>query len=338
MRKYLIAGFLVLSFGFICFAQNPLNFKIEDFVLAKMEVNKTAIFVGDRFELKIEIFYPKDWGIKILTEDLEKSSMNAVLPSSIVLEKAEISKSIAWNRYWLKIEAVYRLFYPEKKHNIGILFNPQDLNSIKIRFKWIDEESKEPREDIRIYEVNVRPGQFVQGVRTTLTDTSNRPRDSKVFSENFTLKIGIGFIVGFFCILFGLFIPVKALIIFVKNRGREKEVSIKQLLRNEYERLQVLREISDLKEFSDSFCLVLRNLIGIKTGLKTLSMTAVQIKEEVAGGDGHLIELAGVLEKVDDLRYNPRAKPVPKEELLKITEDAFSNWMGSYKRKKWLKS
>jgi len=328
MKKFLMTGFMILVLVLISFAQNPPNFKIEDFVLAKAEVSKTAIFIGDRFELKIEVFYPKGWGIRILTEDLEKNSLAAALPESVVLEEAEISKPIPWNKYWLKIEAVYKLFYPEKKHKIGILFFPRDLRPFKVRFKWIDVESKKPQEDLKVYEVDVRPGQFLVGVRTTLTDTSRSPRDSKLFAGNFSLKWWFGLFGGIILIGLALFIPLKALVVFI--RGREaKEIPISQLLENEYRKLKVIREITDLRKFNDSFCLILRNLIGIKTGLKTLAMTANQIRQEVAGEDEELVKLINLLEKVDDSRYNPDTKLFSKKELLETVEGVFSNWLSS---------
>lgn len=331
MRKYFLIGLLILAFSLVGFTQTIPKFKIENFVKVKADTDKTAIYIGDRFEFRIEIVYPKDWGIEILTEDLTKESMATMLPDVVTIEKAEVSQPIPWNKYWLKIEAVYTLFYPEKKHDIGILFSPWETEAvkpIKIRFKWIDPEDKELKKDVLVHEINIKP--FVLGVRTTLTDTSSEPRDSKRFFGNFDLKAYGGLIVGFVIILFGLSIPVKALILSIKNKyQRGEKTSIRQLLKNEYKRLNAVREISDLREFSDSFGSILRSLIEVKTGLKAKSMTAGQIKERIVGGDKHLVKLAELLEDVDEFRYNPQAKPFLKGEALTATENALCSWQGS---------
>ena len=345
MKKYLLIGFLILAFGFVCLAQNPPakrdpapreQIRIEDFVWAKIEPSKTVIFVGDRFEFRLEIIYLKDVGIQILAEELEKDSLAAFLPDSIVLEKSEISQPIPWNEYWTKVEAVYTLFYPEKKHKIGILFFPEDSKPLKIRFKWVDEEDENIQENVEIYEVNVRPGQFILGVRSTLTDTSASPRDSKLFPGNFSLKYWGGLLSGLILIIFGLSIPVKMAISLVKNKlARKKQISIKNLLKNDYRKLQALRQVSDLKEFSDSFCPVLRNIIGIKTGLKTRSMTVAEIKEGIVidAENSALAELFRILEEYEDYRYGPKMTPIQKtkEENLSAAEKIVASWM----KKKW---
>jgi hypothetical protein len=340
MRSKLIC-LLLLVFGLIGFAQDPPagrdpaprdKFKIEDFVLARILPSKTVIFVGDRFELRLEIIYLKDVGIQILTEELEKDSLAAFLPDSMVLEKAEISQPVPWNEYWSKIEAVYTLFYPEKKHNTGILFFPADSKPLKIRFKWIDEEDKNIQENVEIYEVNVRPGQFILGVRSMLTDTSTSPRDYKLFSGNFFLKYWGGLLGGLILIIFGLSIPIKMAISLVKNKlTQKKQLSIKARLKNDYRKLQVLRKISDLKEFSDSFCSALRSIIGIKTGLKTESMTVAEIKERmvIAPENSALADLFRLLEEYEDYRYNPETTPIQgtKEEDLNTAEKIAVNWI-----------
>ena len=344
-KKYLLICLLLLVFGVIGFAQDPPagrdpaprdKFKIEDFVLARILPSKTVIFVGDRFELRLEIIYLKDVGIQILAEELEKDSLAAFLPDSMVLEKAEISQPVPWNEYWSKIEAVYTLFYPEKKHSAGILFFPADSKPLKIRFKWIDEEDKNIQENVEIYEVNVRPGQFILGVRSMLTDTSASPRDYKLFSGNFSLKYWSGLLGGLILIIFGLSIPIKITISLVKNKlARKKQLSIKVLLKNDYRKLQALRKISDLMEFGDSFCSVLRSIIGIKTGLKTKSMTVAEIKEKmmISSESSALAELLRLLEKYEDCRYNPlvTAMPGTKDNDLNSAENIVARWM----RKKW---
>ncbi len=334
MKKYLLIVFLILTFSLVNFAQSSSKFKIEDFVQVKMSMDKTAIFVGDRVELKLEIVYPRGWGIKILTEDLEKGSIIAVLPDSMILEKAEISPLVSWQDYWLKIEAVYTLFYPEKKHKIGILFNSKDLKSLKIRFKVIDEEDKNPRKGVKIYEVGIK--QFVLGARTTLTDSSNEIRDSKKFFGNFLLKSKISLAFGLIFILLGLFIPIKKAVCFIRNKRHVKKISIKRLLKNKYQELQAVCKISNLEEFYDFFCRLLKNLIGLKAGLaKVSSMTIPEIKQALAKEDKQLMKLLEILENYENLRYNPRAKSdiKEKEEALKTVEEILSGWIN---RERWL--
>ncbi len=313
MRKYFLIGLLVLAFGLTSFVQTSSKFKIEDFVRARVSVDKTAIYVGDRAQLFLEVIYPKDWGIEILSEDLGKSSMATFLPNSVILEEAEISQPTPWEDYWVKLRAVYTLFYPEKKHKIGILFEP-----IKVRFKLIDKEGKEPRKEVEVYEVRTR--EFVLTVNSALSVTSNRPRDSKAFSGNFFLKSRIGLAIGLIIILLGLSIPFKAAVRYVKGQRREKGLSLKRLLKNEY------REFRTGK----SPCQTLKGIIGLKAGFpKTLSMTVTEIKQALTRGDKQLIKLAGILEKYDNSRYNPLAKlsAKEKEKSLKITEKTLSDWI-----------
>jgi len=315
MRKYFLIGFLILIFSFTGFAQNSSKkFKIEDFVLARILPSKTVIFVGDRFELRLEIIYLKDVGIKILTEELEKDSLAAFLPDSIVLEKAEISQPLSWNEYWVKVEAVYTLFYPEKKHNAGILFFPEDSKPLKIRFKWTDEEDKDMRNDVEIYEVNVRPGQFILGVRSMLTDTSNSPRDDKLFSGNFTLKALGSIIIGLVLVLFVLSIPIRLLVrYFQHQRSIEKKTSTKKLLKAEYKKLKAMQILD-----SDQFCQVLRKVIEIKAGIKASAMTSTELKERALDKD--LTGIITILEKHDGSRYNPAFKLDIEESKKGLTE------------------
>jgi len=165
-----------------------------------------------------------------------------------------------------------------------------------------------------------------------LTATSITPRDYKLFSGNFSLKYWGGLLGGLILIILGLYIPLRMIIILTKNKlARKKQLSIKTLLKNDYRKLQALRKISDLREFSDSFCSTLRNIIGIKTGLKTKSMTVAEIKEKmtVNAENSTLIELFRLLEKYEDYRYNPEATPILgiKEESLNTAEKIVFSWI-----------
>lgn len=314
MRKYLLIGFLILTFSLVGFVQTTPELKVEDFVLTKIEPSKTVIFVGDRFELGLEILYPKDWGIQILTEDLEKNSMAAMLPESIILEKAEIFQPIPWGDYWLKVKAVYSLFYPEKKHDFRIQFNPA-----KIRFKLADKDIKEARQGIEVYEIETQG--FYLGIRSLLTPSSNAPRDSKTFSGNFLLKYRVGYIIGSVFILFGLFIPLRAAIqYFQRKRRGVKELSIRGFLESELQKLN--SQISD-----DEFRRILRNVIGKMTGFNVLALTSSEIKEKIAGKDSGVITLASILEKYDELGYNTKAKSVSKPESIEAAKKVISGWI-----------
>lgn len=296
MKKYFLIGFLILIFGFTGFAQNSSKkFKIEDFVWVKVLTDKTAIYVGDRPGLKLEIIYPKDWGIEILVEDLEQNSFSSTLPESLTLEKAEVSGPMAWQDYFVKIEATYYLFYPDKKENLGIEFKP-----IRIRFKWIDPGSKEPQKDLKIYEVETKP--FVLGARSTLTSTSNQPRDSKIFFGNFRFKAFAGIMIGFVLILFVLSVPVRMLARYFKNqRSVEGKISPVKLLKAEYKKLTAIQVLNP-----DQFCQILRRIVEIKTGIKASAMTFTEIKERALDKD--LAGLITILEKQDEPRYNPAFK------------------------------
>lgn len=294
MKKYLLIPVLILIFGLSVLAQDSSEFKIEEFVSAATLTDKTAIYVGDRVELKLEIIYPKDWGIEILTEDLDASGIQSFLPKSLILEHAEISLPAPWQEYWLKMEAIYILFYPEKKENTGISFEP-----IRVRFKWLGKDT-EPQKEVKIYEIETK--QFILAVRSTLTPTSNTPRDSKTFSGNFTLKFWLGLVVGLVIILYGLSIPVRALARLVKKQKREKKVASRVLLKAEYRKLAAMPVLDP-----DSFCSILRKVIEIKAGIKAAAMTSTEIKERTLNKE--LIRLAEILEQHDNARYNPYFKP-----------------------------
>lgn len=307
MRKYILIGFLILIFSLAGLAQSSSEpIQIIDFVWVTTSTDKTAIFVGDRVELRLEIVYPRDWGVEILTEDLDTSGIQSFLPESLVIERAEISLPFAWQEYWLKIEAVYILFYPEKKDNTGISFEP-----IRVRFKWLGKDT-EPQKEVKIYEVETK--QFVLGVRSTLTPTSNEPRDSKTFSGNFTLKFWLGLVVGLIIILYGLSIPVRALVRLVKKQKAEKKVASRVLLKAEYRKLTAISVLNP-----DQFCSILRKIIEIKAGIKAAAMTSVEIKERTLNQE--LTRLAEILEKHDNARYNPDFKldiETSKNELIEL--------------------
>jgi len=308
MKRYFLIGFLILIFGFAGFAQNsPKKFTIEDFVWVKVLTDKTAIYVGDRPGLKLEIIYPKDWGIEILVDDLEHNSFSSTLPESLTLEKAEVSGPMVWQDYFVKIEAAYYLFYPEKKENTGIEFKP-----IKIRFKWIDPDNKEPQKDLKIYEVETKP--FVLGVRSTLTPTSNQPRDSKIFFGKFRFKAFAGVVIGFVLILFVLSIPVRMLVRYFKNqRWAKGKISPVKLLKAEYKKLTAIQVLNP-----DQFCQILRRIVEIKTGIKSSAMTSAELKERVLDKD--LAGLITILEKQDESRYNPAVQPDIEESKKELAE------------------
>lgn len=330
MRKYLAIAMLILAFCLTVFTQNFLKFKIEDFVQAKVYIDKTAIYVGDKLKLYLEIIYPKDWGIEILAEDLEKNSIGTALPDSIVLEKAKVFSPAPCGDYRMKLKAVYTLFYPEKKHKIGILFNP-----IKIRFKLTEKGNKQARKEVRVYEVETM--EFVLTVNSTLSATSNDIRDSKTFSRNFTLKIWTGLILGLIFILFGLSIPIKRIISFITHRQKVNDKKLaKQRLKNEYQKLQELNKVSKLEDFNDSFFKILKNLIQIRTDIKVFSLTAAELKKMVVGMEKPIIDLAEILEICENLGYNPKAKVKIEQMKKKLhrVEKIVCDWIGR-RRKKW---
>ncbi len=307
MKKYLFAICLVLLFILSGFSQDSSKpFKVEDSVRVERWTDKTAIFVGDRFKLFLEITYPKDLGIEILTEDLEDSSIRASLPPSVELEKAEVFKPIPCGDYYLKLKSVYTLFYPEKKHDTGILFFSQEEEEkepLKIRFK-VTGKDEDVEKNVKVYELEVK--QFVLGVRSLLTDTSDRPRESGLLYENFLVKAALAFFVALLITTWVVIKFVKGIIrAFSKTDKRIKEKSVKQIIKEKIKALRQL-DLTDSRLFCGELTVIIKEVIGAKTNKKILGMTACEIAT-IANEDKHLIELAKILEISEDYSYNPNA-------------------------------
>ncbi len=331
---------MILSLSLIVFSQDTEEqaeeLKIEEFVRVKMITSKTAIYVGDRFNLKLEIIYPKDWGIEILIGDLTKNSIVSFLPEQLIIEETKISSPVSWENDEMKLIAVYQLFYPEKGKEKGILFFPEveEQEGFKIRFKVSYEQDDAPRKDVEIYEVAV--SQFVEGVRSMLTETSYQPRDNKEISRNFFVQHWLALVFGLIVIGITVYIPSRYLFGLIISRSTEKEFSMRDLLEIEQMKLNRINNLSNNEIIINKLCSAIRRLITVRAGIKTSTMTASEIKQEVKSGDVRIVKLANMLEQYDQARYS--TKKVSTKSLKKavnLIDKMIAGWAGSINSTRW---
>ncbi|MFW6135033.1 MAG: hypothetical protein ACOC5R_05605, partial [Elusimicrobiota bacterium] len=250
---------------------------------------------------------PKDLGIEILTGDLTKNSVASFLPEQLVIEQSKIFQPASWAKDEMKLIVVYQLFYPEKGKEKELLFFPEveEQEGFKVRFKVVyDGEENKVRKDVEVYELEV--SQFAEGVRSTLTRTSYQPRDDKKIFGNFFIRHWLALIIGLVIIGIAVYIPARYLVGLVANKQTEKELSLQDVLEIEHKRLNRLNKLSDNSQLINQLCLAIRRLIMIKTGMKTMSMTATEIKQKVKSEDIRIVKLANMLRKYDQARYSAK--------------------------------